>query len=160
MLITRRIILIRKGPGVNTNNFGGEGSGGQSFMRFNWKAGNTYGFLLHAEPDSIHRITTYTAYFKDVSADKWYLIASFKRPQTTTYLTHLYSFLENFIPETGDQNRMGFYKNQWIADNKGEWHELTDVTFTVDATAKGGYRKDYAGGVDGDKFFFKKCWPL
>ena len=150
-----KIALVKKGASVKANNFGGEGSGGQSFMRFSWKAGNTYGFLLHAEPDSIHHTTTYTAYFKDVSADKWYLIASFKRPQTTTCLTHLYSFLENFIPETGDQNRMGFYKNQWIADNKGEWHELTDVTFTVDATAKAGYRKDYAGGVDGNKFFLK-----
>jgi len=150
-----KIALIAKGTNVNTNNFGGEGSGGQSFMRFNWKAGNTYGFLLHAEPDSMHHTTTYTAYFKDVANNKWYLIASFKRPQTTTYLTHLYSFLENFIPETGNQTRMGFYKNQWIANSKGEWHELTDVTFTVDATAKGGYRKDYAGGVDGDKFFLK-----
>lgn len=150
-----KIALLKKGEAVITNDFGDEGSGGQSYMRFNWKAGNTYGFLLHAEPDSLHHTTTYTAYFKDVAVNKWYLIASFKRPQTVTNLTHLYSFLENFIPETGDQNRMSFYKNQWIADNKGEWHELRDVTFTVDATAKGGYRKDYAGGVDGDKFFLK-----
>jgi hypothetical protein len=150
-----KILLRKKGEAVNTNNFGGEGSGGQSFMRFNWKAGNTYGFLLHAEPDSIHRTTAYTAYFKDIAAAKWYLIASFKRPQTTTYITHLYSFLENFIPETGNETRMGFYKNQWIANNSGEWHELINATFTIDATAKGGYRKDYAGGVDGDKFFLK-----
>jgi len=150
-----KIVLLKKGDAVVTNDFGNEGSGGQSFMRFNWKAVHTYGFLLHAEPDSIHHTTTYTAYFKDVANNKWYLIASFKRPQTTAYLTHLYSFLENFIPETGDETRMGFYKNQWIADNKGEWHELTDVTFTVDATAKGGYRKDYAGGVEGNAFFLK-----
>ncbi len=152
-----KIVLIKKGASVNTNNFGGEGSGGQSFMRFNWKASNTYGFLLHAAPDSIHNTTTFTAYFKDVAADKWYLIASFQRPQTTTYLTHLYSFLENFIPESGDETRMGYYKNQWIANGKGEWHELTGAAFTVDATAKGGYRKDYAGGVDGDKFFLKNA---
>ncbi|MFT4154831.1 DUF3472 domain-containing protein [Parafilimonas sp.] len=150
-----KIQLLKKGEAVNANNFGGEGSGGQSFMRFNWKAGNSYGFLLHAEPDSLHHTTTFTAYFKNIAAGKWYLIASFKRPQTITYLTHLYSFLENFIPETGDQARMGFYKNQWIANSKGEWHELTNVTFTVDATAKGGYRKDYAAGTDGDKFFLK-----
>ena len=90
-----------------------------------------------------------------MDADKWYLIASFKRPQTVTHLTHLYSFLENFIPETGDETRMGFYKKQWIANEKGEWTELTQATFTVDATAKGGYRKDYAGGVSGEHFFLK-----
>ncbi len=150
-----KISLLRKGDNVITNNFGNEGSGGQSYMRFNWKAGNTYSFLLQAEPDSLHHSTTYTAYFKDVAAGKWYLIASFKRPQTTTYLTHLYSFLENFIPERGDQTRMGFYKNQWIANSKNEWHELTEAAFTVDATAKAGYRKDYAGGTDDDKFFLK-----
>lgn len=152
-----KIILLKKGATVQTHEFGNEGSGGQSFMNFLWKIGNTYGFLLHAEPDSIHHTTTFTAYFKDVSNDKWYLIASFKRPQTQTCLTHLYSFLENFIPETGDETRMGFYKNQWIADDKNNWYELTDAKFTFDATAKGGYRKDYAGGIEGDKFFLKNC---
>ena len=152
-----KIALLNKGATVNANDFGNEGSGGQSYMRFMWKAGNTYGFLLHAEPDSARHTTTYTAYFKDISADKWHLIASFKRPQTVTHLTHLYSFLENFIPETGDETRMGFYKNQWVANDKGEWTELTNATFTVDATAKGGYRKDYAGGADGDHFFLKNA---
>ena len=52
---------------------------------------------------------------------------------------------------------MGFYKNQWIANDKGGWTELTDATYTVDATAKGGYRKDYAGGADGDHFFLKNA---
>jgi hypothetical protein len=150
-----KIVLLKKGATVQTHEFGNEGSGGQSFMTFLWKAGNTYGFLLHAESDSIHHTTTFTAYFKDISNNKWYLIASFKRPQTQTCLTHLYSFLENFIPETGDETRKGFYKNQWIADDKNNWYELTQAKFTVDATAKGGYRKDYAGGVEGDKFFLK-----
>jgi hypothetical protein len=152
-----KIVLLKKGAAVHANDFGGEGSGGQSYMHFMWKPGNAYGFLLHAEVDSIYHATKFTAYFKDVSANKWYLIASFKRPQTQTCLTHLYSFLENFIPETGDQTRMGFYKSQWIAGDKNNWYELTDAKFTFDATAKGGYRKDYAGGVDGDKFFLKNC---
>jgi hypothetical protein len=150
-----RIVLLKKGATVHAQDFGNEGSGGQSFMRFMWQAGKTYAFLLGAQPDSLHHTTTYTAYFKDKSADQWYLIASFKRPQTITYLTHLYSFLENFIPETGDQTRMGFYTNQWIMDGKGQWHELINAFYTADATAKGGYRKDYAGGVDGDHFFLR-----
>jgi len=150
-----RIVLMRKGTNVQVNDFGNEGSGGQSFMRFMWQAGKTYAFLLGAQPDTVHHATTYSAYFKDVSADKWYLIASFKRPQTVTYLTYLYSFLENFIPETGDETRMGLYKNQWIMDGNDEWRELTNAIFTADATAKGGYRKDYAGGADGDYFFLR-----
>ncbi len=148
-----RIKLLKKGANVKANDFGNEGSGGQSYMNFLWKAGNTYAFLLGAQPDSLRHTTTYTAYFKNISENKWYLIAQFQRPQTVTYLTHLYSFLENFIPETGDETRMGFYKNQWMMDGKEEWHELTNAVFTADATAKSGYRKDYAGGADGDHFF-------
>jgi len=150
-----RIALLKKGTTVHAQDFGNEGSGGQSFMRFMWQPGKTYAFLLGAQPDSLHHATTYTAYFKDVSADKWYLIAAFRRPQTVTYLTHLYSFLENFIPETGNEERMSYYKNQWIMNGKGEWHELTNAVYTADATAKGGYRKDYAGGADGDHFFLR-----
>lgn len=150
-----RIVLLKKGKSVHAQDFGNEGSGGQSYMQFNWKAGNTYAFLLGAQSDSIHHTTTYTAYYKDVSANQWYLIASFKRPQTTTYLTHLYSFLENFIPETGNQSRIGWYKNQWIVDRNGKWHELLSAKFTHDATAKGGYRKDYAGGADSNHFFLR-----
>lgn len=150
-----RIKLLKKGAAVHAQDFGNEGSGGQSFMQYNWKAGNTYAFLLGAVPDTLHHSTTYTAYFKDVIAGKWYLIASFHRPQTVTYLTHLYSFLENFIPETGDETRMGTYKNQWIMDVNGNWHELTEAVYTADATAKGGYRKDYAGGANGDHFFLR-----
>lgn len=148
-----RIKLLKKGAKTKMNDFGNEGSGGQSYLNFLWKAGNKYAFLLGAQPDSLHHTTTYTAYFKDVNENKWYLIAQFQRPQTVTYLTHLYSFLENFIPETGDETRTGFYQNQWMMDGKGEWHELTNAIFTADATAKGGYRKDYAGGADGDHFF-------
>ncbi len=150
-----RIVLLKKGADVRTGEFGNEGSGGQSFLRFKWQAGNTYAFLLGAQPDTIHRTTIYTAYFKDVSAGKWYLVASFKRPQKATYLTHLYSFLENFSPETGDEERIGWYKNQWVMDGKRKWHELLNANFTYDATAKGGYRKDYAGGAEGSHFYLR-----
>lgn len=150
-----RVALVVKGATVHAQDFGNEGSGGQSFMQFMWQAGKTYAFLLGAQPDSPSHTTTYTAYFKDVSANKWYLIASFRRPQTITCLTHLYSFLENFIPETGDETRMGFYSNQWIMDGSGKWHELTNAVYTADATAKGGYRKDYAGGANDDHFFLR-----
>ncbi len=41
-----KIVLLKKGEKVNSGEFGNEGSGGQSFMRFPWKAGVRYGFLL------------------------------------------------------------------------------------------------------------------
>jgi hypothetical protein len=148
--------MLGKGQGVTTGEFGNEGSGGQSYKVFNWKAGNTYRFLLKGEP-SINNSTDYTAYFYDPEVEKWNLIASFRRPHTTTYLKRPHSFLENFRTEVGHISRMGEYTNQWILDTKGQWHELTRAKFTADATARKGSREDYAGGAVGNKFFMKNC---
>tara|TARA_R110002049_G_scaffold99069_2_gene241169 strand:- start:112 stop:1506 length:1395 start_codon:yes stop_codon:yes gene_type:complete len=151
-----KIIMLGKGEGVTTGEFGNEGSGGQSYKVFNWKAGNTYKFLLKGQP-SINNSTDYTAYFYDSEAGKWNLIAGFRRPHTSTYLKRPHSFLENFRTEVGHISRMAEYTNQWIYDTKGNWHELTKAKFTADATARKGSREDYAGGAIGNKFFMKNC---
>ncbi len=152
-----KIVMLKKGLTVKTGEFGNEGSGGQSYMVFPWKTEQAYAFLLGVKPDFNNKTTEYTAYFKDPEQDKWFLIARFKRPQNATNLTNLYSFLENFATTTGHISRMGYYQNQWIMDSKGIWHELTSAKFTADATARGNFRKDYAGGVIGNKFFMKNA---
>ena len=153
----QKILLDRKGAGVITNDFGNEGSGGQSYLRYNWQAGQTYKFLLRGHPDT-DDYTTYTAYFMPPDATNWQLIASFKRPKTTTYLKSLYSFLENFVPETGNVQREVEFSNQWIRSRDGAWRELTNVQFTGDATAQKTYRMDYAGGLSGNqRFFLRNC---
>ncbi|WP_417444362.1 DUF3472 domain-containing protein [Joostella sp.] len=151
-----KIILLGKGEGVTTGEFGNEGSGGQSYKVFNWKAANTYKFLLKGEP-SVNNSTDYTAYFFDPEAGEWNLIASFRRPHTSTYLKRQHSFLENFITGTGFKTRMGVYGNQWVRDTDGVWNELTEAKFTADATARKGSRLDYAGGAKGNTFFMKNC---
>ena len=152
-----KIIMLKKGPTVKTGEFGNEGSGGQSYMVFPWKTEQAYAFLLGVKPDFKNKTTEYTAYFKDPVQDEWFLIARFKRPQKATNLTNLYSFLENFATTTGNISRRGYYQNQWIMDSAGQWHELTGAKFTADATARGNFRKDYAGGVNGNKFFLKNA---
>lgn len=151
-----RITLLRKGNDVVTGEFGNEGSGGQSFRRYNWKAGNTYKFLLRGTP-SVEGSTDYAAWFYAPEIGKWELIAGFRRPKTSNYLKSLYSFLENFIPETGYIARKGYYSNQWVADKNGKWHELTSAKFTADATARKGARLDYSGGSENGKFFLRNC---
>ncbi|ETN94889.1 DUF3472 domain-containing protein [Zhouia amylolytica] len=151
-----KIILLGKGEGVTTGEFGNEGSGGQSYKVFDWQAGNTYKFLLKGEP-SVNNSTDYTAYFYAPEEGAWKLIASFRRPYTSTYLTNQHSFLENFRTEAGVLSRKGFYGNQWVYDTQDVWHELTEAKFTADATARKGARLDYAGGSDGNKFFMKNC---
>lgn len=151
-----RIKMLKKGEGVHTGEFGNEGSGGQSFLRYQWKAGTTYKFLLHGEPGG-DSSTIYTAYFFAPEKGNWILIASFKRPRTHTYLERFHSFLENFIPEQGDKTREVFFGNQWIHDTRGNWKSLKKAVFTYDNTAAKGYRMDYAGGVKRDRFYLKNC---
>ncbi|MCU4177288.1 DUF3472 domain-containing protein [Carboxylicivirga sp. N1Y90] len=151
-----KIILVKKGEGVSTGEFGNEGSGGQSFLRYNWITGNTYQFLLKGKPLA-DGYTQYTAWFKGPELQDWRLIASFKRPKTQTWLTNQYSFLENFHTETGAISRMAKYNNQWVRDTNGDWFEMTKAKFTADATARKESRMDYAGGVSDGIFFMKNC---
>lgn len=152
----KQIVLLNKGERVHVGEFGNEGAGGQSYLKYNWKAGNTYRFLLRGKPSG-DSTTTYTAYFFAPEVNHWQLIASFKRPNTHTYLKRFHSFLENFIPETGDVSRQVNFGNQWVKSTSGKWTELTQAKFTADATAKKGYRMDYGGGKDKNLFFLNNC---
>ena len=158
----KKIQLLKKGDKVHAGEFGNEGSGGQSYLQYNWKAGETYKFLVHAKPTE-NNYTTYTAYFYAAekkpagSGGKWLLIASFNRPETNTYLKKLHSFLENFEPETGCITRKAYYHNQWLVTKTGEWKPVTKMLFTGDATANIGYRLDYSGGVSDGKFYLRNC---
>ncbi|RZJ64794.1 MAG: DUF3472 domain-containing protein, partial [Flavobacterium sp.] len=171
---SHQIKMLKKGTDVYTGEFGNEGSGGQSYLKYNWKAGSTYKFLLHAKPGTpelkpknadgtvdieykLDSTTTYTAYFFAPELNQWKLIASFKRPKTQTYIKRPHSFLENFIPEMGDKKRKVLFGNQWICDTKGNWVELDKATFTIDNTGRVNYRKDYSGGLDGSNFFLQNC---
>ena len=152
----QRIKLLKKGETVTAGKFGGEGSGGQSYMKYMWKAGLTYKFLMKGEPAG-NNSTDYSAYFFSPEENSWMLIASFRRPQTSTYLTRFHSFLENFIPVQGKYVRMGLWSNQWICNKEGEWIEANIAKFTADNTARKGSRLDYAGGVIDGQFFMKNC---
>jgi len=151
-----QIKMLKKGEGVYTGEFGNEGSGGQSFLRYNWKAGNTYKFLLKGEPTGNNH-TTYTAWFFAPEDGTWRLIASFSRPKTDSWLTGFHSFLENFSPDQGIYERKVLFGNQWIADKNGNWTEINGVRFSADNTARMGYRLDYAGGLKDGEFYLRNC---
>lgn len=146
--------LLRKGSGVTAGTFGGEGTGGQSYLRYNWKAGNTYKFLTRAKPDGAGS-TVYTSWFFAPEEGSWRLIASFSRPNISTYLTRFHGFLENFDPAQGYLSRKAAWSNQWVRLASGSWSEVTEFKFTVDATAANQQRLDCTGGVENGHFFLK-----
>ena len=150
-----KIKLLRKGKDVHIGEFGNEGSGGQSYLRYPWIAGETYKFLMQVRPDDNNN-TIYTAYFYSPEEAEWKLIASFLRPQTSTWYKNPYSFLENFNPDQGYLSRKVLFDNQWVRSKEGKWIPLTEATFTHDATAKAQVRLDYIGGKTEDNRYYLK----
>lgn len=150
----QKIKWLKKGAGVYAGEFGNEGSGGQSYLKYHWEAGKRYQFLNSAEPDG-HGSTIYTAYFKEYGSPDWLLIASFNRPKTDTWYKRPHSFVENFNPAFGHILRQATYQNQWVIDSDGQWFELTEAKFTGDDIAKRGYRKDYEGGEKAGYFYLQ-----
>lgn len=150
----QRIKLLAQGEEVHIGEFGNEGSGGQSYLKYPWKAGVTYPVITRVRPDGKGN-TEYYAWFFAVEENRWRLIAGFTRPQTDTWYKRAHSFLENFIPQQGYLERKVLFTNQWVRTAKGDWNELIEGVFTNDATARAGVRMDYAGGVEGDAFYLK-----
>lgn len=150
-----KIRLLRQGKDVHIGEFGNEGSGGQSYLKYPWKAGNTYKFLMQVRPDGEGN-TAYTAYFYATEEKEWRLIASFLRPKTDTWYRHPHSFLENFNPEQGYLSRKVIFGNQWARSKEGRWTRLTEAVFTHDATANAKVRLDYQGGKTNDNRFYLK----
>jgi len=145
-----RTQLLKKGEGVNTRDFGNEGTGGHSHLVYNWEKDKTYKFLVHVKPDG--EFTTYSGYFFFPEKNSWGLIASFKAPKDGKYLRGLYSFSENFVGTNGHLRRLSDFGNQWVKTADGDWREITQAKFSHDKT---GYkdRHDYGAGVKDGRFY-------
>lgn len=150
---SNKVMLMAKGEEVVASDFGNEGTGGHSHFIYNWKAGDTYKFLVTAAADSASATTTYAGYFFIPEEQRWKLVACFKAPKDGKPLRKLYSFVEDFWGNNGQQFRKAYFGNQWIRRDNGEWKELTESTFSYDATGKAGDRIDYGGGVEDNRFY-------
>jgi hypothetical protein len=145
-----RVQLVAKGDGVEASDFGNEGTGGHSHLVYPWKTGDTYRFLVSANPEGSS--TIYSGYFYFPERKRWELIASFRAPKDGGYLHDLYSFNEDFEGANGQQRRLAEFGNQWIETTAGDWSELVKARFTH---TKNGYtdRPDRGGGVVDNRFY-------
>ncbi len=147
-----RVKLLAKGENVYASDFGNEGTGGHSHLKYPWKMGQTFRFLVTAKPEGT--TTTYTSYFWFHEKNAWGLISSFRAPKDGGYLRGLHSFNENFWGTNGHLKRRAEYKNQWIQTEDGTWTELTKARFTCDPTGRAD-RFDYAAGALRQGFFLQ-----
>lgn len=153
--------LLKKGKDVIAQDFGGEGTGGQSFLRYDWKPGHTYRFITRARPDGQGN-TVYSAWFGTpcllgYGDCQWKFIASWKYEGLSTYHKGVYSFIESFNPDLGYLDRMALYGNQWAVGSDGAWTEVKSARLTVDATAQNRQRLDVTGGAIAPTFYLRNA---
>ena len=149
-----RVTLVAKGEGVNSGDFGNEGTGGHSHLNYLWKTGSTQRFLVTAKPvDETH--TVFSGYWFHPDQKKWMLISSWKAPKDGGWLKGLYSFSENFNGQNGYLRRKALYGNQWVRTDKGDWIEITRASFSHDGTGKED-RLDRFMGVENGRFFLSQ----
>jgi hypothetical protein len=146
-----RVALVAKSPGVNSGDFGNEGTGGHSHLVYSWKTGERQRFVVTAQPaDATH--TVYAGYWFHPEEKKWLLISSWRAPKDGGWLRGLYSFSENFGGSNGHLQRKALYGNQWLRTEDGEWQEITTASFSHDPTGKAD-RLDRFMGVENGQFF-------
>lgn len=146
-----RVTLVAKGEDVTSGDFGNEGTGGHSHLKYAWKTGEVQRFLVTAQPvDATH--TVYSGYYFHPDKKEWFLISSWKAPKEGGYMRGLYSFSENFGGANGHLLRKALYGNQWIRTAEGQWIELTTAAFSHDGTGKAD-RLDRFMGVENGQFY-------
>ena len=146
-----RVKLLGKGEGVYTGDFGNEGTGGHSHLKYLWKTGEKQRFTVTAIPtDKTH--TDYSGYWFHPEQQKWMLISAWHANQEGGRLKGLYSFSENFGGHNGHLLRKARFGNQWIRTPDGQWTELNTASFSHDPTGRED-RFDRFMGLENGEFF-------
>lgn len=148
-----RVKLMGKGEGVYTGDFGNEGTGGHSHLKYLWKTGEKQRFIVTAQPTN-EIFTIFSGYYFHPDKQEWMLISSWQAPKEGGWLRRPHSFSENFWGSTGHVLRKALYGNQWIRTPTGEWIELTTATFSHDPTGRQD-RLDRFMGVENGQFFLR-----
>ena len=128
-----RVKVLHQGDKVRVKRFGGEGSGGQSFLDFDWQPDTPYRFLVKAKPDGTR--TEYAGYFKPAATAEWTHLITFSTVTGGKSLSGYYSFVEDFRRDkvSATQARRATYGDAWVKPLTGAWQPLTKARFTADA---------------------------
>jgi hypothetical protein len=128
----QRVILRYQDPEVRIGRFGGEGTGGQSFLPFPWKPGTTYRFMVSAKP--VGRRTEFTGFVFDPARAAWRKLVTFSTITEGRSLRDCYSFIEDFKRDRAstDQVRQATFGPGWALLLNGPWQLLGKAKFTAD----------------------------
>lgn len=145
----RRVRLLHRDEKVRTGRFGGEGTGGQSFFDYDWKAGETYRFLVSAAVNGER--TEYAGYFFVPEEGAWKHLVTFSTITGGRPLGGYYSFVEDFRRDgaSATRPREARFGNAWVKAVDGGWEAVKKARFTADRNPV----TNIDAGVRGDRFF-------
>jgi len=128
----KRVKLLHKDEKVRTGRFGGEGTGGQSFLDYEWKVGETYRFMVTSKIDGTR--SEYAGYFLAPEDKEWKHMVTFSTVTGGKNLGGYYSFVEDFKRDkvSTTKIRTAQFGNAWVKPVKGEWEAVTKARFTAD----------------------------
>ena len=127
----QRVEMLYKADDVTVKRFGGEGTGGQSFFPYDWKAGQTYRFAVKATVTE--KKTAYAGYLFLPESKKWKHLVTFRTTTGGEGIRGPHSFIEDFRRDgkSAKEVRRALYGNGWVCDAKGKWSALTKARFTA-----------------------------
>ena len=130
---TQRVKLLHNDPTVRVKRFGNEGTGGQSFLDFNWKVGETYRFIVSAKRNNDR--TEYASFFYHPDKQTWLHLVTFSTLTPDTSLKGYYAFVEDFRRnrESATMTRTAVYPNGWVRLTDGNWQPIAKARFTGDS---------------------------
>jgi hypothetical protein len=147
-----RVEVLFEGAGAKIKRFGGEGTGGQCMIDFDWKIGETNRFVVHSftETNQIRK-TSYTAYIQTSGSSEWRKLATFRVRTKSEGMRGFYSFVEDFRRDTKSVTdlRRARFGNAWVRTKNDEWKPILKARFTASNAEWESKQNIDAGVVDG-----------
>lgn len=147
----KRVKLLHKDDKVRIGRFGGEGSGGQSFFDYDWKAGETYRLMVRARIDGER--TEYEGWFYVPEDKAWKHLVTFSTITGGKNMGGFYSFIEDFKRDRASfaKPRHARFGNGWEQSHTGAWTPLVSARFTGDRNPA----TNIDAGIEKDRYFLK-----
>ncbi|MBR5289152.1 MAG: DUF3472 domain-containing protein [Clostridia bacterium] len=137
---------------IGDGTFGGEGTGMQMLMPYDWEVGHWYRMLLQCgQSDS--GTTTVEQWVCDLETGEWTLMCKCDTglPDSCFIGSNAF-FLENFDPKYAGEIRAMEVTNARVRDTKGNWRALTSAYIGCNGGLPN-YNGSYAYGADDTSFF-------
>jgi hypothetical protein len=130
-----RVKILYQDKDVRIGRFGGEGTGGQCFLDYDWKIGTTYRFLVTARVLDERR-TAFAGHFYIPEQKTWKHMVTFSTITGGKPLSGYYSFVEDFRRNgiSATQVRRASYGPAWVKSAKDQkWVACAQARFTGDS---------------------------